>query len=62
MSTEMVLMEAERTLAIVRSNEAINIVVLVCGLAVLALVIEYVYRRWTWIPRKRQRQMFNERF
>jgi hypothetical protein len=62
MTTEQVLMEAERTLATVRSDEVINVVVLVCGFAVLALVLEYVYRRWTWIPRRRQRRSFIERF
>lgn len=37
----------------------VSVVVLV---AALALYLEYLIRRWSWIPRKKHNRVFNERF
>lgn len=61
-STEMVLMEAARVRAMVRDDQVIIGLTLVICAAVVALLLEYAWRRWTWIPRRRQRSGFGERF
>lgn len=62
MSTEELLLECDTVLQMVRRNEIINAGILIAGIAIIALLMVYVYRNWTWIPRKRQRTHFNERF
>ena len=46
----------------VLENEAILLGIF--GLAVVgfAIYFEYIIRRWSWIPRKRQRKNFGERW
>lgn len=62
MSTEMVLFEARMALEQVRSNEAVNALIFVILVAGIALWLEYIIRRWSWIPRKRHDRIFVERF
>jgi len=62
MSTEALLMESARVRATVTSNETMLMLAVVLSLCVLALVLEYVYRRWTWIPRRKHNRVFRERF
>lgn len=62
MSTEQVLLEARLALATVRSNELVNAIILLVGFAALVLFGTWVLDRWSWIPRKRQRRVFIEKF
>ena len=42
-----------------------EMVVMVCAVllvAGVALYLEYIIRRWSWIPRREQRRVFGERF
>ena len=61
MTTEMLLAESARVRAMVRDDQMIIGLVLIIGAAVLVLMLEYIWRRWTWIPRRRQRRYFTER-
>ena len=62
MSTEMVLFEARMALEQVRSNEAVNALIFVILVAGIALWLEYIIRRWSWIPRKKHNRIFIEKF
>lgn len=62
MTTEALLMESARVRATVASNEVMLMLAVVLSLCVLALVMEYVYRRWTWIPRRKHNRVYRERF
>lgn len=59
---EQLLMETDRVLATVRQHQQERLVIIIVGLVLLVLFMIYIYRRWTWIPRKRQRSHFNEKF
>ena len=62
MSTEMVLLEAELAIAQARDDSimlAIGFVILVGGLVAW---LSYVIDRWSWIPRRKQRRCFGERW
>ena len=61
MTTEMLLAESARVRAMVRDDQMIIGLTLIIGAAVLVLMLEYIWRRWTWIPRRRQRRYFTER-
>lgn len=62
MSTEQVLDQARTALRSVRNNEMLVIVLAVLLGMGLMLAIMYINERWTFIPRKRQRQAFRESF
>ena len=59
---DQLLRDTERVLTTVRQHQQERLVVLIVSLAVLIFLMIYIYRRWTWIPRKRQRSHFNEKF
>ena len=59
---EQILRETDRVLATVRQHQQERLVIIIVGLVLLVLFMIYIYRRWTWIPRKRQRSHFNEKF
>lgn len=62
MSTEMVLFEARMALAQVRDDGPMIFIGLALAIVGIALWLEYVIRRWSWIPRKRHNRVFIERF
>lgn len=62
MSTEMVLLEARMALAQVRDDGPMIFIGLALAIVGIALWLEYVIRRWSWIPRKRHDRVFIERF
>lgn len=55
-------MTVQEVLHQVAVNEAINLGLLAGGVILLGVYWAYVMERWTWIPRKRQRRGFGERF
>lgn len=59
---EQLLRETDRVLAAVRQHQQERLIIIIFGLVFLVLFMIYIYRRWTWIPRKRQRSHFNEKF
>lgn len=59
---DQLLRDTERVLATVRQHQQERLVFLIVSLVALIFLMIYVYRRWTWIPRKRQRTHFNEKF
>lgn len=63
MSTEQVLLEARLALATVRSNELVNVIILLVGFAALVLFGTWVLDRWSWMPRKdHSKRVFIEKF
>ena len=59
---EQLLCETEQILATVHRNQQIRTAILIATIAASILFMRYIIRRWSWIPRKRQRTHFNERF
>ena len=59
---EQLLRETEQILATVHRNQQIRAAILIATIAASILFMRYIIRRWSWIPRKRQRTHFNERF
>ena len=43
-------------------NEAVLFYALIALIGLTALWFDYIIRRWSWIPRKRQRKNFGERW
>lgn len=62
MTTEQVLLEARLAVAAAESNAVMNGIIIVIVIAAFVLLFDYLVRRWAWIPRKRQRVLFGERF
>lgn len=46
----------------VLENETVVFILYGVAVTLLALYFGYLLRNWSWIPRKRQRQRFNERW
>ena len=46
----------------VLENEAVVFILYGAAVALLALYFGYLLRRWSWVPRKQQRQRFGERW
>ena len=46
----------------VLQNEAILLGLFGLAVVGLAVYLEYIFRRWSWVPRKRQRKYFTERY
>lgn len=62
MTTESVQLQARLVVAQVRENAVMNVLIIVCMIAALALALEYFNRRWSWIPRKKHNRIFIEKF
>lgn len=62
MTTEQVLLEARLAVSRANSNSVMNGIIVVIVIAAFVLLFDYLVRRWSWIPRKRQRVLFGERF
>lgn len=62
MTTEQVLLEARLAVAAAESNAVMNGIIVVIVIAAFVLFFDYLVRRWSWIPRKRQHVLFGERF
>ena len=58
---DQILADTRKVLDTVRRHQQEDLIILIVGLIVFVLLMVYVYRRWTWIPRKRQRTHFNEK-
>ena len=50
------------TVQTVLENEAILLISAFASIVLLAMWLEYVIRRWSYVPRKRQRRSFGERW
>ena len=59
---DQILADTRKVLETVRRHQQEDLIILIVGLIVFVLLMVYIYRRWTWIPRKRQRTHFNEKF
>lgn len=59
---DQILADTRKVLDTVRRHQQEDLIILIVGLVFFVLLMVYVYRRWTWIPRKRQRTHFNEKF
>lgn len=59
---DQILADTRKVLETVRRHQQEDLIILIVGLIFFVLLMVYVYRRWTWIPRKRQRTHFNEKF
>ena len=59
---DQILADTRKVLDTVRRHQQEDLIILIVGLIVFVLLMVYIYRRWTWIPRKRQRTHFNEKF
>ena len=59
---DQILADTRKVLDTVRRHQQEDLIILIVGLIFFVLLTVYVYRRWTWIPRKRQRTHFNEKF
>lgn len=55
-------MSTSEIIAGVMNSEAILLVCAILLVAATALYLEYIIRRWSWVPRKRQRKYFTERY
>lgn len=62
MSTEMVLLEAELAITQARDDSIMLAIGFVLLIAVTVLWWVYVFERWSWIPRRKQRRCFGERW
>lgn len=54
--------EIQATLVAVRQSWAVNMAAFVAACAVFSWAVWYVIRYWSYIPRRKQRSHFNERF
>lgn len=59
---DQILADTRKVLETVRRHQQEDLIILIVGLIFFVLLMVYIYRRWTWIPRKRQRAHFNEKF
>ena len=59
---DQILADTRKVLDTVRRHQQEDLIILIVGLIFFVLLMVYVYCRWTWIPRKRQRTHFNEKF
>lgn len=55
-------MSTEMIIADVLNSEAVLLYALIALIGLTAGWLDYVIRRWSWIPRKRQRRFFGERW
>jgi hypothetical protein len=62
MSTEMILLEAELAIAQARDDSIMLSIGFVLLIAIISLWLVYVFERWSWIPRRKQRRFFGERW
>jgi O-antigen/teichoic acid export membrane protein len=62
MSTESVLLQARLAVKAATENEPIYFALAAMAIVLLGMWFLYIMRRWSWIPRKRQRRYFVERF
>lgn len=62
MSTERILAEARLAVRTVNENEAAWFVLYVIAAVLMVALFMYLVKNWSWIPRKRQRRVFIERF
>lgn len=62
MSTERLLLEARLAVEEAVQNEAIVFGMFGIAFLLLVLFFGWVFREWSWIPRKRHDRVFYERF
>lgn len=62
MSTEQLLIEARMAVASATENTVMYYILALCLIGVTAVALVYINERWMFIPRKRQRRMFTEKF
>ena len=55
-------MTTSMIVADVLENEAIVLGLFGLATVGVALYLEYIFRRWSWLPRKHQRRSFGERW
>lgn len=59
---DMILAEARAAVELVEQHQRENMIILICGMILLAALCRYIWERWTWIPRKKHNRVFRERF
>lgn len=62
MSTESVLLQARLASHAAIENEGVYFALAAMAIVLLFMWFLYVMEHWSWIPRKRQRRYFVERF
>lgn len=62
MSTQSVLLQARLAVHGALENEAIYFALAIMGMILIGAWFVYILKEWSWIPRKRQRRWFYERF
>ena len=62
MSTEQVLLEARMAVASAQENTVMYYILALCLIGATAVALAYINERWTFIPRRKQRRMFTEKF
>jgi len=62
MSTEAALMQARMAVASAQENTVMYYILALCLVGATAVALAYINERWTFIPRRRQRKSFGERW
>lgn len=62
MSTEQLLIEARMVVAQAQNDSVMVLIGMIVTAVGTALWLEYVLRRWSWIPRKRHNRTYIEKF
>lgn len=61
MSTERVLLMAKIAVQQAQDDSIVLGIMVVCLIGAVAMGIDYLVRRWSWVPRKVQRGRFHEK-
>ena len=62
MSTERVLLMAKIAVQQAQDDSIVLGIMVVCLIGAIVMGIDYLVRRWSWVPRKVQRGCFHEKF
>jgi hypothetical protein len=62
MSTELVLLQARLATKAAIENEGVYFALAAMAIVLLGMWFLYIMENWSWVPRKRQRRYFVERF
>jgi hypothetical protein len=62
MSTESVLLQARLAVKAANENSVIYFALAIIGMILIGAWFVWVLENWSWIPRKKQRRFFGERF
>jgi hypothetical protein len=60
-TTEQILLEAKIAVRQAQDNSIMHGVLVLCLIGGMVLGMDYLVRRWSWIPRKQQRRYFYEK-